>query len=74
MAKVPSGQSVTSWNPGNAAVWFKVHHAGFENGQWAAIKLIADGGNYSFTIPASLAPGQYIIRHEILALVSLVHS
>ncbi|KAG8935048.1 Esterase/lipase/thioesterase [Tulasnella sp. 417] len=72
MAKVPSGQSVTSWSPGTSAVWFKVAEAGLDTSTntWAAIKLIADGNKYSFTIPSTLAPGQYIIRHEIIALHS----
>ncbi|KAG8973378.1 Esterase/lipase/thioesterase [Tulasnella sp. 425] len=72
MAKVPSGSSVTSWLPGTSAVWFKIDEAGLDlsTNTWAAIKLIADGNKYSFTIPASLAPGQYIIRHEIIALHS----
>ncbi|KAG8935049.1 Esterase/lipase/thioesterase [Tulasnella sp. 417] len=72
MAKVPSGKSVTSWSPGTSAVWFKVDEAGLNTATntWAAIKLIADGNKYSFKIPASLAPGQYIIRHEIIALHS----
>ncbi|KAG8954203.1 Esterase/lipase/thioesterase [Tulasnella sp. 424] len=72
MAKVPSGSSVTSWLPGTSAVWFKIDEAGLDlsTNTWAAIKLIADGNRYSFTIPASLAPGQYIIRHEIIALHS----
>ncbi|KIO34328.1 glycoside hydrolase family 61 protein, partial [Tulasnella calospora MUT 4182] len=72
MAKVPSGSSITSWSPGTSAVWFKVAEAGLDTSTntWAAIKLIADGNKYSFTIPSTLAPGQYIIRHEIIALHS----
>ncbi|KAG8984725.1 Esterase/lipase/thioesterase [Tulasnella sp. JGI-2019a] len=72
MAKVPSGTNVTTWLPGTAAVWFKVDEAGlYADGTWAANgKLIDQGSSWTFTIPAQLAPGQYIIRHEIIALHS----
>ncbi|KAG8926766.1 Esterase/lipase/thioesterase [Tulasnella sp. 418] len=68
LARVPSGQSITSWSPGNAAVWFKIHQDGYSNGQWGALKLLTNGSKYTFKIPASLAPGQYLVRHEIIAL------
>jgi hypothetical protein len=56
----------------NSAVWFKVHEAGKSaDGKWAATDVLAaNNWAYTFTIPASLAPGQYIIRHEIIALHS----
>ncbi|KAG8990377.1 Esterase/lipase/thioesterase [Tulasnella sp. 427] len=62
----------TDWPDSHIAVWFKIDEAGLNlsTNTWAAIKLISDGNKYSFTIPASLAPGQYIIRHEIIALHS----
>ncbi|KAG8934947.1 Esterase/lipase/thioesterase [Tulasnella sp. 419] len=70
MAKVPAGQNITSWNPGSSAVWFKVHQAGLDlaTNKWAALKLIDDGNVYTFTVPSTLAPGQYLIRHEIISL------
>ncbi|KAG8855504.1 Esterase/lipase/thioesterase [Tulasnella sp. 330] len=70
MAKVPSGQSVTTWLPGTDAVWFKVDEAGlYADGTWATISgLVAADSTWNFTIPAELAPGQYIIRHELIAL------
>ncbi|KAJ7151977.1 glycoside hydrolase family 61 protein [Mycena filopes] len=70
MAKAPS--AITAWNPGNSAVWFKVAQSGkTAAGLWAATDLLtASNSVYSFTIPAKLAPGQYIIRHEIIALHS----
>jgi hypothetical protein len=72
MAKVPSGSSVTSWVPGTDKVWFKVDEKGrAADGTWAATHgLTATGSWYTFTVPSSLAPGQYIIRHEIIALHS----
>ncbi|KAL2751905.1 glycoside hydrolase family 61 protein [Sodiomyces alcalophilus JCM 7366] len=37
---------------------------------WAADKLIADGEIWEVTIPEDIAPGSYVLRHEILALHS----
>ncbi|QRV97102.1 glycoside hydrolase family 61 protein [Ceratobasidium sp. AG-Ba] len=67
MAKAPS--DITKWSPGTSAVWFKVAEQGLVNGKWAASELLlANKGIYTFTIPASLKAGQYLIRHEIIAL------
>jgi cellulase len=37
-------------------------------GYWAADELIADNGSWNVSIPAGLAPGEYVLRHEIIAL------
>lgn len=37
-------------------------------GYWAADELIADDGSWDVRIPAGLAPGEYVLRHEIIAL------
>nr|CCA94933.1 putative glycoside hydrolase family 61 [uncultured eukaryote] len=66
LAKAPS--DITKWLPGTAAVWFKVAQSGYSNGTWASTALINNKSIYQFTIPKTLAPGQYIIRHEIIAL------
>lgn len=68
MALAPS--DITKWMPGNTAVWFKVAQTGkSSDGKWASTDvLFANNMTYSFTIPAKLKPGQYIIRHEIIAL------
>ncbi|KAF7350226.1 hypothetical protein MVEN_01326000 [Mycena venus] len=70
MALAPT--DITKWQPGNAAVWFKVAQSGkTAAGLWAATDLLtASNSVYSFTIPAKLKAGQYIIRHEIIALHS----
>ncbi|QSZ34819.1 hypothetical protein DSL72_007678 [Monilinia vaccinii-corymbosi] len=39
-------------------------------GTWASDKLIANNNSWSVTIPSSLAPGAYVLRHEIIALHS----
>ncbi|KAF8193213.1 glycoside hydrolase [Mycena galopus ATCC 62051] len=68
MALAPT--NITAWQPGTSAVWFKVAQSGkTAAGLWASTDLLtASNSIYSFTIPAKLKPGQYIIRHEIIAL------
>ena len=56
LAKAPS--DITKWNPGNSAVWFKVHQDGYSNGAWASDRLLANKGIYTFTIPKSLKAGK----------------
>lgn len=52
-----------------SAVWFKIDEAGLDNGKWAATDvLLGNKGIWTVTIPASLKAGQYLIRHEIIAL------
>ncbi|CAE6501649.1 unnamed protein product [Rhizoctonia solani] len=68
MARAPS--DITQWSPGTDAVWFKVAEEGYENGKWAATDILTgeNNGIARFTIPTSLKAGQYLIRHEIIAL------
>ncbi|KAF9252452.1 glycoside hydrolase [Marasmius fiardii PR-910] len=70
LARAPS--DITKWSPGTSAVWFKVAESGKgSDGKWAAAdKLVADNGIYTFMIPRNLKAGQYIVRHEIIALHS----
>ncbi|KAL8700093.1 MAG: hypothetical protein Q9201_005642 [Fulgogasparrea decipioides] len=39
-------------------------------GKYAADKLIAANNSWTVTIPKSIAPGNYVLRHEIIALHS----
>ncbi|CAD6445645.1 c61b552d-dd6d-4af0-b1da-487f2701b99b [Sclerotinia trifoliorum] len=39
-------------------------------GTWASDQLIENNSSWSVTIPESLAPGGYVLRHEIIALHS----
>lgn len=45
-------------------------NSGFNPGDWAAGDLIANGNSWTVDIPSSVAPGHYVLRHEILALHS----
>ena len=50
--------------------WVKIEAEGidYDSQTWASAKLVDQGGRWQTTIPASLAPGNYIVRHEIIAL------
>ncbi|KAH7379456.1 glycosyl hydrolase family 61-domain-containing protein [Pyrenochaeta sp. MPI-SDFR-AT-0127] len=70
MAKCPSS-GCNSWD-GAGKVWFKIYHQGLISGTqnagiWAG-DAILDTLVATVTIPASLVAGEYLIRHEILAL------
>ncbi|TEB39530.1 glycoside hydrolase family 61 protein [Coprinellus micaceus] len=70
MARVPAGTDITKWEPGTKAVWFKIDHVGKDqNGKWTAVDALTGPNTvYSVRIPPKLKPGQYLVRHEILAL------
>lgn len=59
----------------NALEFFKIAEAGLNDGSpapgnWASDDLIANNKTWTVTIPASIAPGNYVLRHEIIALHS----
>jgi hypothetical protein len=45
-------------------------NSGSNPGSWAADDLIANGNSWTVQIPSSVAPGKYVLRHEIIALHS----
>jgi hypothetical protein len=52
-------------------VWVKVDQMGFNktsNPQRGSDKLARQGSKWYITIPRSLAPGEYLLRYEILGL------
>ncbi|KAF2834759.1 lytic polysaccharide monooxygenase [Patellaria atrata CBS 101060] len=67
MAKVPSGQSISSWD-GSGNVWFKIASQGptISGGQmnWPSL----NAGSVSVTIPSSTPAGDYLLRVEHIAL------
>jgi len=72
MAKCPSS-GCTAYLPGTAAVWFKIAETGREGTSdvWGDTPLRTPGNaGVDYTIPKCLAPGYYLVRHEILALHS----
>ncbi|TDZ74530.1 Polysaccharide monooxygenase Cel61a [Colletotrichum trifolii] len=50
--------------------FFKIDEAGNEGGEWAADRLRTNGLSWEAKIPADIAPGNYVLRHEIIALHS----
>ena len=49
--------------------WFKIAQDGLESdGTWATDKMIANKGKVTFTVPSCVEDGQYLLRHEIIAL------
>jgi len=55
--------------------FFKIAEAGLINGanapgQWASDQLIANNNSWMIQIPSNIAPGNYVLRHEIIALHS----
>jgi hypothetical protein len=61
------GGSCKNFDP-TKAKFFKIDEAGYQNGQWASQKLIQQGNSWTVTIPSSLGSGEYLIRHEIMAM------
>jgi hypothetical protein len=65
---------------GSGAGWFKIDEAGFHgdgvkvfldtevNSGWDIAKLVGGNKAWTSTIPPGLAPGNYLIRHELIAL------
>ncbi|KAI0092942.1 glycosyl hydrolase family 61-domain-containing protein [Irpex rosettiformis] len=68
MTKCTNGDC-KSFDPTGAS-WFKVDAAGLKNGVWATTNLIKNGLTDTMTIPSDLQSGQYLIRHELIALHS----
>jgi len=61
------GGSCKDFDP-TKAKFFKIDEAGLSNGKWASSKLIEQGNSWTVTIPKSLADGEYLVRHEIMAM------
>ncbi|KAL2129687.1 hypothetical protein VTI74DRAFT_7442 [Chaetomium olivicolor] len=50
--------------------WFKIAERGLNNGVWAVDEMISNNGWHYFDMPSCVAPGQYLMRVELLALHS----
>ncbi|KAF5371495.1 hypothetical protein D9615_009651 [Tricholomella constricta] len=66
LAKIPSATqtSVTGLK------WFKIYEDGFNpaDQSWGVDRLIKNKGKVTFSIPSCIAPGQYLLRPEMIAL------
>lgn len=54
--------------------WFKIYEDGYANGKWGVDKLIANKGKVTVKIPDCIAPGDYLLRGELIALHSASQS
>jgi hypothetical protein len=66
------GGSCASFNP-SGAVWFKIDQSGLISGDlptglWGSGKMVNQGSTWTVKIPSSLKAGEYLIRHETVAL------
>ncbi|KAK4443304.1 family 61 putative glycoside hydrolase [Podospora aff. communis PSN243] len=50
--------------------WFKIAESGLNGRTWAVDTMIANGGWHYFNMPTCIAPGDYLMRVELLALHS----
>jgi cellulase len=51
--------------------WFKVSEDGLDgSGTWGVDRMISAAGWVDFTMPSCIAPGNYLLRAEIIALHS----
>ncbi|KAK3207445.1 hypothetical protein GRF29_103g1042563 [Pseudopithomyces chartarum] len=67
LAKVDNAASAS----GQGLKWFKIAEDGLDgSGKWGVDRMIANGGWVDFQIPSCVAPGQYLLRTEIIALHS----
>ncbi|KAI5868614.1 glycoside hydrolase family 61 protein [Durotheca rogersii] len=50
--------------------WIKIQESGIDYAtqEWASAKLIKNNNSWTTKIPQSIAPGNYVLRHEIIAL------
>jgi hypothetical protein len=55
-------------DPGSGGGWFKIQEDGYNNGVWGTSKVIQNQGRHPIHIPDCIAPGQYLLRAEMIAL------
>jgi hypothetical protein len=77
MYKCPNDFSTCT---GSGSGWFKIDEAGFhgdgtsvfldsdENSGWDIAELVGSNKSWTSTVPAGLVPGNYLVRHELIAL------
>ncbi|CAE6446573.1 unnamed protein product [Rhizoctonia solani] len=65
-AQVPAGQTADKFT-GEGAQWFKTDQVGKKNNKWVQGSLMT-GATFKTKIPETLANGDYLVRHEIIAL------
>ncbi|KAF9531120.1 endoglucanase-4 [Crepidotus variabilis] len=67
LAKCPS-TGCSTWKADTGSPWFKIQQSVYANGEWASDTLAKNGAKYDIHIPKNIAAGDYLLRHENLAL------
>lgn len=50
--------------------WFKIASDGLSGGKWGVDNMVSNNGWAYFTLPSCIAPGNYLMRVELIALHS----
>lgn len=66
MARVPDGEDVDAFDPTGSPVWFKIDQHGSTPGQSPPFE--SEMMEIFTTIPADIAPGNYLLRYEHIGL------
>lgn len=66
------GGDCKSFSP-SGNVWFKINQAGLISGNvatglWGSGQMVQQNSSWTVTIPSTLKAGNYLIRHEMIAL------
>jgi len=67
LAKVDSAATATA----EGLKWFKIQEDGLDttDGSWGVDRMVAGKGWYKFQMPSCIAPGEYLMRHEIIGML-----
>jgi lytic cellulose monooxygenase (C1-hydroxylating) len=63
--------SCSTFKGETGAVWVKIDQMGYDkskNPPWGSDMLARQNATWTVSIPSSIAPGEYLLRHEILGL------
>lgn len=65
-----SGECTDASLDKTALEWVKIDEAGYSSTAetWAAYDLAANNNSWTVTVPSTLASGNYVFRHEIIAV------
>ncbi|CCF36552.1 family 61 endoglucanase [Colletotrichum higginsianum] len=65
------GGKCSEFDGSKGNVWVKIDQSGYDANEaipWASKRLPEQNSTYTIKLPATIAPGEYILRHEILGL------
>ncbi|KZL70027.1 glycoside hydrolase family 61 protein [Colletotrichum tofieldiae] len=65
------GGKCSNFDGSKGNVWVKIDQSGYDANEaipWASKRLPEQNSTYTIKLPSKIAPGEYILRHEILGL------